>query len=220
MRLLLSASILSADFSHLADHIHQAEEAGADWLHIDVMDGHFVPPITMGPLVVEACKRVTRLPLDVHLMVTHPERHFESFARAGASIITFQQEATPHAHRAVDAIHQLGCKAGIAINPATPENVLLYVLQQVDLVLVMTVNPGYAAQSFIAGMEGKISRVRQHLDSVNSTAWLQVDGGINTETISLTRHAGATNFVAGSAIFSHPQGIKDGITSMRSVLGD
>lgn len=219
MKPILSASILSADFSQLADQIHQAEEAGADWLHIDVMDGHFVPSITMGSLIVEACKRVTRLPLDVHLMISHPERHFEDFARAGASVITFQQEATPHAHRAVDAIHHLGCMAGVAINPATPENMLLYVLQQIDLVLIMTVNPGYAGQSFITGMEAKISRVRQHLDSIQSTSWLQVDGGINTKTLPLALNAGATNFVAGSAIFSHPQGIHSGISSLRSILG-
>jgi ribulose-phosphate 3-epimerase len=217
---IISASILSADFTNLADQIRQVENAGAEWLHIDVMDGHFVPPITMGPLIVSACKRITRLPLDVHLMITQPERHFEAFAKAGAASITFQQEATHHAHRAVEAIHHLGCKAGVAINPATSENVLSYLLQQIDLVLVMTVNPGYAAQAFIPGMEAKIARVRQLLDAIPSTAWLQVDGGINPDTISAARLAGAANFVAGSAVFNHPQGISAGISSLRKKLGD
>ncbi|MBA4419871.1 MAG: ribulose-phosphate 3-epimerase [Anaerolinea sp.] len=218
MKPVISASILAADFSHLADQIHQAEAAGADWIHIDVMDGHFVPPISMGPMVVEACKRITTLPLDVHLMIENPESQLEAFAKAGASIITVQQEACPHLHRTLDSIHELGCQAGVALNPSTSEILLTYILQQIDLILVMTVNPGFGGQTFIAEMLEKIARVNGMLADLKSQAYLQVDGGINSSNIRLVQAAGANNFVAGSTIFANPNGISAGIGELKGKL--
>jgi len=216
MKPIISASILNADFSRLADQIHQAEAAGVDWIHIDVMDGHFVPPITMGSLVVEACRRCTQLPIDVHLMIEKPELQLEAFASAGANGISVQQETCPHLHRTLGAIRQLGCRSGVALNPSTPEGTLQYVLPDIDLVLVMTVNPGYGAQTFISGMLEKIARVNGMLADSTSSAFLQVDGGINPDTIRLVQAAGATSFVAGSAIFNNKDGIAAGVTQLKN----
>ena len=206
--------------ANLGDQVRQAEAAGADMIHIDVMDGQFVPPITMGPFIVETCRRVTALPLDVHLMIVQPELQIPGFASAGANIITVQQETCPHLHRTLDSIRKAGCKAGVALNPSTPETTLAYAIQQVDLVLVMTVNPGYGGQEFIPEMVTKIARVNNMLAEAGSQAWLQVDGGINKQTVRLARAAGANNFVAGSAIFNHPEGISAGINAIRQLAGD
>ena len=218
MKPIISASILSADFSNLADQIHQAEEAGVDWIHVDVMDGSFVPNISMGPFIVETCKRITSLPLDVHLMIEKPERHLRSFADAGASYLTVQVEASTHLNRTLEAIRELGCKPGVAINPATPESNLSYVLDQVEMVLVMTVNPGYSGQVFIPSMVAKIARVNGMLADARSNALLQVDGGINEKTIRMAQAAGSNCFVAASAIFGNRNGIGEGVISLRNCL--
>jgi ribulose-phosphate 3-epimerase len=215
---LISTSILSADFSELANQIKECEQAGTDWIHIDVMDGHFVPNITMGPFIVETCKRITQLPLDVHLMIEKPELHLDAFASAGADRITVQVETCPNLNRTLSAIHQLGCKAGVAINPGTPVDSLREVVYFLDLVLVMTVNPGYSGQRFIPQSVDKIQRVRQILDLYNPEALLQVDGGINHTNIHLVYQAGARVFVAANAIFSHPDGIAAGIKSLRDSI--
>ncbi|MCX7841174.1 MAG: ribulose-phosphate 3-epimerase, partial [Anaerolineae bacterium] len=180
----LAPSILSADFARLGEQVTEAERAGADYIHVDVMDGHFVPNLTIGPLVVAAIRPHTRLPLDVHLMIEAPERYIGDFADAGADIITVQQEACVHLHRIVEQIKGLNKKAGVAINPATPVNTLEEILPYVDLVLVMTVNPGFGGQSFIETMPRKIAAMRQMIDARGLTAQieLEVDGGINVET--------------------------------------
>lgn len=215
---ILAPSILSADFLHLGDQIAACEAAGADWIHIDVMDGHFVPNLTMGPFIVEACRRATRLPLDVHLMIEQPEHLLEAFAKAGATSLTVHVETCPHLHRTLQQIKSLGCKAGVVLNPGTPASALEEVLHLADLVLVMSVNPGFSGQSFLPEVLPKIRQIRQKLDKIRSTAWLEVDGGLNAETISLVRQAGATAFVAASAIFHHPQGIAAGIDALRAAL--
>lgn len=220
MKSIISTSILSSDFSNLADQIHQAEDAGVDWIHIDVMDGRFVPNITMGPFIVETCRRITKLPLDVHLMIEKPELHLQSFADAGANILTVQVEACKHLNRTLSAIRELGCKAGVALNPATSETTLAYILDLADLVLVMTVNPGYSGQVFIPGMIEKIAKINGMLADARSAAYLQVDGGINEKTIRLVQAAGANTFVASTAIFSNPAGIAEGVKSLRNNLVD
>lgn len=215
---LISASILSSDFTRLGEQIQEAEQAGTDWIHVDVMDGHFVPNLSMGPVIVEACRRVTQLPLDVHLMVESPDILLPPFAHAGASLMSVHVETCPHLHRTVQIIHELGCKAGVVLNPSTPAYLVEPILPMVDLVLVLSVNPGYAGQTFLPEVLSKISTLRHQLDAINSKAWLEVDGGINTETLPLTRDAGATVFVAAHAIFNHPQGIAAGIHQLRSLL--
>jgi ribulose-phosphate 3-epimerase len=212
---LISPSILSADFRELAKQIHTAEKAGADWIHIDVMDGHFVPNLTMGSFIVETCRTITDLPLDVHLMVEEPETMLEDFVQAGASYLTVHIETCPHIHRTIQTIQELGCRAGITLNPGTPAAALTSILPFVDLVLVMTVNPGYAGQEFIPEMLPKIAQIRTILDEVNPGAKIQVDGGISAQTLPQTLDAGAEVFVAASAIFKHPQGIKAGIQTLR-----
>jgi len=200
----IAPSILSADFSRLGDEIRAVEAGGADYIHIDVMDGHFVPNITIGPLVVEAVRKVTSLPLDVHLMIAEPDRYIPEFAAAGADIIVFHAEATPHMHRTVQLIKSLGKKAGISLNPATPLNCLDYVLEELDLVLLMTVNPGFGGQSFIEACLPKIHALRGMLDKRGLETELEVDGGVKTSNIDLISHAGADVFVAGSAVFGSP----------------
>jgi ribulose-phosphate 3-epimerase len=200
----IAPSILSADFSRLGDEIRAVEAGGADYIHVDVMDGHFVPNITIGPLVVEAVRKVTKLPLDVHLMIAEPDRYIPDFAAAGADIIVFHAEATPHAHRSVQLIKSLGKKAGIALNPATPLNLLDYVLEELDLVLLMTVNPGFGGQSFIEACLPKIHALRGILDKRGLETELEVDGGVKISNIDLISHAGADVFVAGSAVFGSP----------------
>ena len=197
----IAPSILSADFTRLGDEIRALETAGADYVHVDVMDGHFVPNITIGPLVVEACRRVTTLPLDVHLMIENPDRYIPDFAAAGADIIVVHAEAATHLHRTVQLIRSLGKRAGVSLNPATPLNVLDYVLNDLDLVLLMTVNPGFGGQSFIEACLPKIRTLRAMLDRCGSEAELEVDGGVKISNIAAISHAGADVFVAGSAVF-------------------
>lgn len=213
--IILSSSILSADFAWLAQQIQAAEQGGVNWIHVDVMDGVFVPNITMGPFIVQTCRRITALPLDVHLMIDHPEKHIQAFAQAGASILTVHIENTPHIHRVIEQIHELGCKAGIAINPGTPAGTLQAVIPYVDQVLVMTVNPGYSGQEFIPGMVSKIAQVREMISAQNSKALIQVDGGITPQTIGAVVNAGARSMVAATAIFKVPQGIAAGIAALR-----
>jgi len=215
---LIAPSILSADFTRLADQIQEAERAGADWIHIDVMDGHFVPNLTMGPFIVQACSRITDLPLDVHLMVEEPDSLLPAFAEAGATHLTVHIETCPHIHRTLQTIRELGCKPGITLNPGTPAAAIEPVLTFVELVLVMTVNPGYSGQSFISQVVPKIAQIRQRLDEINPSAKIEVDGGIDPQTIPTVVDAGAEVFVAASAIFNHPQGIQAGIQSMRDAL--
>ena len=200
----IAPSILSADFSRLGEEIKAIEAAGADYVHIDVMDGQFVPNITIGPLIVEAVRRVTTLPLDVHLMIAEPDRYIASFAEAGADIIVVHAEATNHLHRTVQLIKSLGKKAGVSLNPATPLNVLDYVLEDLDLVLLMTVNPGFGGQSFIEACIPKIQSLRSIMDRRGVEAELEVDGGVKIENIARIAHAGADVFVAGSAVFNSP----------------
>jgi ribulose-phosphate 3-epimerase len=216
--IIISSSILSADFSHLADQIHEAEAGGVNWIHVDVMDGRFVPNITMGPFVVETVRRITRLPLDVHLMIEQPELHIESFARAGATNLSIHIENTPHVYRTIEHIKSLGCNAGIVLNPGTPADRIAEVLPIIDHVLVMTVNPGYSGQEFIPDMVKKVSRVRQMLAELGITAMIEVDGGITADTLPLVYEAGARLIVSATAIFKYPGGISAGIAALRRAV--
>lgn len=213
---LLAPSILSADFTCLGQQISEAADAGADWIHIDVMDGHFVPNLTMGPFIVEACRRATHLPLDVHLMIERPENLLADFARAGASYLTVHVETCPHLHRTLQAIRELGCKAGVTLNPATPAAAIQPVLHLADLVLVMSVNPGFSGQAFLPETLPKLRQLRGWLDALNPEALLEIDGGITAKTLPLARQAGAQVFVAASAVFKHPQGIRAGVEALKA----
>lgn len=198
----IAPSILSADFSILGEEIKKIEASGAEYVHIDVMDGHYVPNITIGPLVVSAIRPITNLTFDVHLMIEKPDRYLEAFKQAGADIITVHAEAVTHLDRVVSRIRELGAKAGVALNPSTHESVLDYVLDKIDMVLVMTVNPGFGGQSFIEGMTRKIASIRDMIEKRNLNVDIQVDGGINEKTISKVVDAGANVIVTGSAFFS------------------
>jgi len=215
---IIAPSILASDMTQLGNEIAAAEAAGADWIHVDVMDGRFVPNITMGQFIVEACRRVTQLPLDVHLMIEKPEDHLETFAKAGASTLTVHVETCPHLHRTLQYIKSLGCKAGVVLNPGTPVGALEAVLGEADLVLVMSVNPGFGGQKFIPESLARIREIRKMLDALGSSAWLEVDGGVSVETISQLKEAGATTFVAGTSVFRHPQGIEAGVRALRDYL--
>jgi len=215
---VISTSILSADFTRLGEEIAACEKAGADWLHVDVMDGHFVPNITMGPFIVQTCRRVTKLPLDVHLMIEKPERYIEAFAKAGASGLTVHVETCPDLLSTLKQIKSLGCWAGIVLNPPTPVSAIEPFLGEADLVLVMSVNPGYSGQKFMPETISKVASVRKQLDIINSSAWLEVDGGINHDTLLLMKKAGATAFVAATAVFKYPEGTQAGIKSLRDVI--
>lgn len=215
---VLSTSILSADFTRLGEEIDAVQAAGADWLHVDVMDGHFVPNITMGPFIVQACRRATQLPLDVHLMIEQPERYLEAFAKAGASGLTVHVETCPDLSGTLQQIKSLGCTAGVVLNPATPVKDIEPYLGEADLVLVMSVNPGYSGQSFIPETIAKVAEVRKQLDALGSSAWLEVDGGIDINTLPLMKEAGATAFVAATAVFKHPQGPEAGVKSLLDVI--
>jgi ribulose-phosphate 3-epimerase len=201
MSVRIAPSILSADFGRLAEEIAICERAGADWIHIDVMDGRFVPNLTFGAKVIETVRGLTALPLDVHLMVIEPENYFESFAAAGASIMSVHVEAAPHLHRQVYRIKELGCQAGVVLNPASPVELITDIAADIDLLLVMSVNPGFSAQEFIPASIPKVNRARRMLDDSGSRAALEVDGGITRETIGAVWRAGADTFVAGNAIF-------------------
>jgi len=215
---LIAPSILSADFTRLGADIAACEAAGADWIHVDVMDGRFVPNITMGPVVVEACRRATKLPLDVHLMIVEPERHIEAFAKAGATRIIVHVETCPHLHRTLQHIKSLGCAAGVTLNPGTPAVAIQPALGLADQALVMSVNPGFSGQSFIPESVEKIRQIRAMLDEIRSPARLEVDGGIAPETLPQVRGAGADVFVSGSFVFDHPQGIEAGIRELRASI--
>ena len=215
---ILAPSILSADFSRLTEEISAVEAAGADWIHVDVMDGHFVPNITMGPFIVETFRRITNLPLDVHLMIETPERYLEAFAKAGASGLTVHVETCPDIVGTLRQIKSLGCTAGAVLNPETPVGKIQPALTEADLILVMSVHPGYSGQSFIPETIAKVSEIRKKLDALRSAAWLEVDGGINTQTLPKMKEAGATAFVAATAVFKHPQGAAQGVGTLRSLL--
>ncbi|WP_038091735.1 ribulose-phosphate 3-epimerase [Tumebacillus flagellatus] len=203
MDIRIAPSILSADFSKLGEEIASVEQGGADWLHVDVMDGHFVPNITIGPLVVEAIKPHTKLPLDCHLMITNPDTYIPAFAKAGADVITVHVEASPHLHRTLQLIRSLGVKAGVALNPHTPISLIEHVLTDLDMVLLMTVNPGFGGQKFIQNVVPKIKDLRRVLDAQNlQHVEIEVDGGINEETSRIVRDAGANVLVAGSAVYN------------------
>ncbi|RYE81575.1 MAG: ribulose-phosphate 3-epimerase [Myxococcales bacterium] len=200
-RVRIAPSILSADFTRLGEEVRAAEEAGADWIHFDVMDGRFVPNLTFGPPVLKAVRKVTKLPLDVHLMIVEPERYLEDFAEAGADGMTVHVEASPHLQRTLRRIRELGKRAGVVLNPHTPEEVLRYVLGDIDLVLVMSVNPGFGGQAFLPEVLPKVAAIRKMIDDAKLPIDLEIDGGINPETAPLAIAAGARVLVAGSAVF-------------------
>jgi ribulose-phosphate 3-epimerase len=218
MTVRIVPSLLAADFSRLADQVALCVEGGADWLHIDVMDGQFVPNITFGAKVIETVRKLTTLPLDVHLMVLEPERHFAAFAAAGANGLTLHAEVAPHLQRQLAHIRELGCRAGVALNPSTPLSAVGEVLDDLDLLLVMTVNPGFGGQEFIPHSLDKVRRARRMLDEAKCPALLEVDGGIARETIGDVWRAGADTFVAGHAIFSAPDA-RAAIGALRRACG-
>ncbi len=216
---LIIPSILSADFARLGAQVAEAQAGGADRVQVDVMDGRFVPNITVGPLVVEAVRRNTTLPIEAHLMIVEPERYLDDFAAAGADIIIVHQEVSPHLNRTVQRIHQLGKRAGVAINPATSLTVLQEILGDVDLVLCMTVNPGFGGQEFIPSMLNKIERLRALITQHGSSCDLEVDGGIHAETAAQVVRAGANALVAGSAIYGDKEGVAAAISRLRTAAG-
>ncbi|WP_225408852.1 ribulose-phosphate 3-epimerase [Stigmatella hybrida] len=212
-RVLISPSLLSCDFSRLAEEVRAVEAAGADWIHVDVMDGRFVPNITLGPVIVQAIKRVATKPLDVHLMIVEPERYIEAFAKAGADVLTVHVEASPHLHRTLQQIRQAGAKPAVVLNPSTPLSAIEEVLGEVEMVLVMSVNPGFGGQSFIEASVNRVRRLRAMLDARGLSTHIEVDGGINAETAKRVVEAGASVLVAGSHVF----GAKDYAEAIRSL---
>jgi ribulose-phosphate 3-epimerase len=216
----IAPSILSADFTRLGEQIREAEEGGADWIHVDVMDGRFVPNITIGPLIAAAARRSTTLPIDVHLMIREPERYVAAFADAGADYITVHVEASPHLHRTVLQIRERGAKAGVTLNPATPVEAIAEVLPYVDLVLVMSVNPGFGGQSYIPTSTAKIARIRRMLLELGRTdVELEVDGGVAPDTIAAVAGAGASVVVAGSAVYNAKASVAENIRRLREAAG-
>ncbi|MFA5611974.1 MAG: ribulose-phosphate 3-epimerase [Anaerolineaceae bacterium] len=218
MNAIISPSILSADLKNLGAQVREAQQAGADQIHVDVMDGRFVPNITFGPEIVRACRDATDLPVDVHLMIVEPEKHLKSFIEAGANTVTIHYETCPHIHRSLQSIREMGARAGLTYNPGTPLESLRYLADVVDQVLIMSVNPGFGGQEYIPFSLEKIRTVKGILEEFNSQAVIQVDGGISAETILENWQAGARNFVAGTAIFKHPDGIAAGISALRAAL--
>jgi len=217
-KIKLAPSILSADFGRLGEQVVEATQAGADYIHVDVMDGHFVPNITVGPLVVSAIRPHTHLPLDVHLMIEAPEKYIQQFAQAGANIITVHVEVCPHLHRVVESIKELGVKAGVSLNPSTPLTTVDEVLSTLDLVLLMSVNPGFGGQQFIESTVGKIARLRHRLDELGLAAELEVDGGINAEIAPRVAKAGARVLVAGAAVFNKKESVSKALGKIRENL--
>ncbi len=215
----IAPSILSCDFSRLAEEIRAVEAGGADWIHVDVMDGHFVPNITIGPVITEGARRSTKLPLDVHLMIEEPGRYLEAFAKAGADSLTVHQEVCPDLARTVARIHELGVKAGVAVNPATPLDTVQHVLRDIDLLLVMSVNPGFGGQAYIPASTEKVRRARRLLDEAGSAAELEVDGGIDMGNAGLVASMGATVLVAGSAVYRYAGGAAEGVRAIRRAAG-
>lgn len=215
---ILAPSIIASDFAHIADELSTCESAGADWIHVDVMDGHFVPTITIGALFVQALKQNTKLPLDVHLMIENPEAHVKSFAEAGATNITIHVEACRDVKKIIKQIQSLGCKAGITLKPSTSIKKIEPFLSIVDLVLVMSVKPGYSGQVFMPSMVNRVKILRKKLDEVNPNAHLEVDGGINTKTLPIMKSAGANAFVTGNAAFKHKDGSFAGVKELAMSL--
>jgi ribulose-phosphate 3-epimerase len=214
----ISASILAADFRELEQQILLAEKGGADWIHVDVMDGVFVPNISMGPWVVEVCREITALPIDVHLMITQPERYVDAFLQAGANNISVHIESNPNINRTIQSIHSAGSKAGVVINPSTSVSSLEDVIIDADLILVMSVNPGYGGQKFIPSSIEKIKRISGLIVKNKMETIIQVDGGISEDTLPMVYKAGARNFVAGVSIFKYPEGILAGIKALRASM--
>ncbi|MCL4502815.1 MAG: ribulose-phosphate 3-epimerase [Deltaproteobacteria bacterium] len=214
----LSASILSADFGRLAEQVHLAEQAGVDWIHVDVMDGHFVPNITIGPAVTKAVRKATKLPLDVHLMIENPELYVKDFVDAGADWLGIHVEATVHLERLIQNIKELGAKATVTLNPATPLDYLGYVLSEVDMVLLMTVNPGFSGQDFIPAVLPKVRRLRQMIDQQKLPVLIEVDGGVSTKTVSDIVAAGADVLVSGSGIFGGGGDIQGNVRRLRELM--
>jgi ribulose-phosphate 3-epimerase len=217
-KIKLAPSILSADFGRLGEQVVEATRAGADYIHVDVMDGHFVPNITIGPLVVAAIRPHTTLPLDVHLMIESPEKYIQQFAEAGANIITVHVEVCHHLHRVVESIQELGVKTGVSLNPSTPLTAVDEVLPALDLVLLMSVNPGFGGQQFIEGTVGKIARLRRRLDELGLAAELEVDGGINAVIAPRVARAGARVLVAGAAVFNKKESVSQALGRIRESL--
>ena len=218
MSVKIAPSILSADFAQLGAEIARVEEGGADWIHVDVMDGHFVPNITIGPVVMEGARRATELPLDVHLMIEDPDRYLEAFAEAGAAVITVHQEVCRHLHRTLHRIRELGALAGVALNPATPLESVRDVAADLDLLLVMSVNPGFGGQSYIEASTGKVARARAMLDDAGSSALIEIDGGVDAGNAGAIAAAGADVLVAGSAVYKHAEGAAAGVRAIRAAL--
>lgn len=216
--ILLAPSILSADFARLGEQVAEAEAAGADRIHIDVMDGHFVPVISLGIPIVEAVRRVTRLPLDIHLMVSEPERQVDAFMEAGGDILNVHTEACTHLHRVIRRVRERGKQVGVCLNPATPLSAVEEVLEEVDQITVMTVNPGYAGQSFIPSVLGKVRRLRRLLDERGLSPHIVIDGGVNPETAPLCVSAGATVLVAASAVFNRRAPVAENLARLRASL--
>jgi len=214
----IAPSILSADFSKLGDEIKSVEEAGADWIHVDVMDGHFVPNITIGPLVVEATRRVTSLPIDVHLMIENPDRYIKDFTKAGADLISVQVEACVHLNRTVQMIKESGLRAGAVLNPSTPLSSIEWILEDVDFIMIMSVNPGFGGQDFIPNSLDKVGALRRMIRDRGLATLIEIDGGVNEKTIKNLSDAGVDVFVAGSAIFKSPD-YKKTIDKFRELIG-
>jgi ribulose-phosphate 3-epimerase len=214
--IILSSSILSADFAHLEDQIRSVEDAGVDWIHADVMDGHFAPNISMGPFIIETVRRITNMPIDTHLMIEQPEKLIKAFINAGSSRVSVHIENNPNVFRTLQEIRELGASPGIVINPGTPTGSIEAVLPIVDLVLVMNVSPGFSGQKFIPETLVKVAQVRDMIKSIGSSAQIQVDGGITEETLPAAYQHGARVFVAATAIFKYPQGIAAGVQALRN----
>ncbi|MBT8378623.1 MAG: ribulose-phosphate 3-epimerase [Ignavibacteria bacterium] len=210
---LLAPSILSADFVNLSQQIRLAEMGGADWIHCDVMDGHFVPNITIGPLIVKAARKISKLPLDVHLMIENPDKYIDNFANSGADYISVHVEADVHLNRTINRIKELGCKAGVVVNPATPLNSINDIAEYIDLLLIMTVNPGFGGQKFIPNSIKRIKEAVELRKTINANFLIEIDGGVNTETVKEAKEAGVDVFVAGSAVFG-----EDNITAATTKL--